>query len=125
MKHEADFEILALVDPRLYDAVRLAASGINGCSLRLDSGQGSLNELAQADQVDLVLLDPDAVAINAADGISMLKAAWPHCEIVLLLGNQDITVDIELMKIGAYGAIPKPPSQEDLSKLIRGLMEKN
>lgn len=125
MKHEADFQILALVDPRLYDAVRLAASGIDGCGLRLDSGQGSLDELAHADQVDLVLLDPDAVAINAADGISLLKAAWPSCEIVLLLGDQDITVDIELMKIGAYGAIPKPPSQDDLSRLIRGLMEKN
>jgi len=123
--NDPDFEILALVDPSLAESVRLAAGGIDGCTLRLGNGESSLDPQTLSTRVDLVLLDPDAVPVNAAEGISLVKAASPSCEIVLLLGDQDITVDVELMKIGAYGAIPKPPSQEDLSRLIRGLMEKN
>ncbi len=125
MMNDPDFEILALVDPSLAESVRLAAGGIDGCTLRLGNGESSLDPQTLSTRVDLVLLDPDAVPVNAAEGISLVKAASPSCEIVLLLGDQDITVDVELMKIGAYGAIPKPPSQEDLSRLIRGLMEKN
>jgi len=125
MMNDPDFEILALVDPSLAESVRRAAGGIDGCTLRLGNGESSLDPQTLSTRVDLVLLDPDAVPVNAAEGISLVKAASPSCEIVLLLGDQDITVDVELMKIGAYGAIPKPPSQEDLSRLIRGLMEKN
>ncbi|HAE23598.1 MAG TPA: hypothetical protein DCG47_14960, partial [Spirochaetaceae bacterium] len=125
MNTEADFEILALVDDEIGAVIRDAASSLPGCALRVDSGAGSLNVASQERRADLVLLDPEAVPVSAADGITLLKTACSSCEIVLLLSDQDITVDVELMKIGAYGALGKPPSAEELRKLIRGLMEKN
>lgn len=125
MNKEADFEILALIDEHLAQPVREAVESVPGCVLRVDSGNRSLDASVLAERIDLVLLDPDAVPINAADGISLVKAACPSCEIVLLLSDMDITMDVELMKIGAYGSLSKPLSPDDLRKLIRGLMEKN
>jgi two-component system, NtrC family, response regulator HydG len=125
MNTEADFEILALVDDEIGAVIRDAASSLPGCALRVDSGAQSLNVSSLNRRADLVLLDPEAVPVSAADGITLLKTACSSCEIVLLLSDQDITVDVELMKIGAYGALGKPPSAEELRKLIRGLMEKN
>ncbi len=125
MNTDADFEILALVDDEIGAVIRDAASSLPGCALRIDSGAQSLNVASLKRRADLVLLDPEAVPVSAADGITLLKTACSSCEIVLLLSDQDITVDVELMKIGAYGALGKPPSAEELRKLIRGLMEKN
>ncbi|HPE36517.1 MAG TPA: sigma 54-interacting transcriptional regulator, partial [Spirochaetales bacterium] len=125
MSNEADFEILALVDEGVGSQIRKAAETVPGCALRVSSGEEALDPENLAAGMNLVLLDPEAVPVNAADSIVLLKAANPGCEIVLLLSDQDITMDVELMKIGAYGALPKPLSADDLRKLIRGLMEKN
>ncbi len=122
---EADFEILALVDTPSAELVREAIGSLPGCSLRFGERGGGLEGQLSEKKIDLILLDPEAVSLNAAEGISLLKAFCPCCEIVLLLSDQDITVDVELMKIGAYGSLEKPPSEDSLRKLVRGLMEKN
>ena len=125
MNAEPVFEILALVERPLEDSIRSALGGLEGCSMRMDSGADALDPDILPEHVNLVLLDPDAVPVPAVDGISLIKAACTTCEIVLLLDDTDIIMDVELMKIGAYGSLPKPPSSDDLRKLIYGLMEKN
>ena len=102
---EADFEILALVDTPSAELVREAIGSLPGCSLRFGERGGGLEGQLSEKKIDLILLDPEAVSLNAAEGISLLKAFCPCCEIVLLLSDQDITVDVELMKIGAYGSL--------------------
>ncbi len=125
MKDMNSFNILALVDENAADLVRLAAESIGGCSLRVDGGESAIETVQNGDIVDLVLLDPNAVSMATADGIAFLKAACPTCEIALLLGDHDITMDVELMRMGAYDSLPSPPSKEELVLLIGGLMEKN
>ncbi len=119
------FAILALVSPKLEASIRATVASLEDCSLRFGTGSNALSAIALSERVDLVLLDPEMVPVNAADSIALVKATCSNCEIVLLLKDQDITMDVELMKIGAYGSLPNPPSLEDLHKLINGLMEKN
>ncbi|PKL07864.1 MAG: two-component system response regulator [Spirochaetae bacterium HGW-Spirochaetae-7] len=125
MKENNNFNILALVDIATADLVRAAVESVGGCSLVVDGGESAIQTVQNGDIVDLVLLDPNAVSMATADGIAFLKAACPTCEIALLLGDHDITMDVELMRMGAYDSLPSPPSKAELVLLISGLMEKN
>ncbi|MBN2874842.1 MAG: sigma-54-dependent Fis family transcriptional regulator [Spirochaetales bacterium] len=125
MEEENNFSILALLDESIAPIVAEAVALVGGCSLRIEGGQSALETVDNGTLVDLVLLDPDAVPLATADSIAYLKAACPTCEIALLLGDHDITMDVELMRIGAYDALTKPPTSDELVRLIRSLMEKN
>ena len=125
MEKSTRFSILALVASETEGVVRRAVEEVGACELRVDAGETALDAVESGDQVDLVLLDPDAVSMATADGIAVLKAACPSCEIALLLGDHDITMDVELMRLGAYDSLPNPPTVAALALLIRGLMEKN
>ncbi len=124
MKTESDFNILALVSPALAEPIAQALSPLPGCALELAHDQDELFGAGSRRRADLVLLDPAVASLHAADGIALFKAACEGCEIVLLLDDHDITVDVELMKIGAYGALGTPPAPEQLHELVRGLMER-
>ncbi len=125
MKEINSFKILALVDEPTAAMVREAVAEIGGCTLRVDAGESAIEDVVAGEKIDLVLLDPETVPMGAADGIAYLKAACSTCEIALVLGEHDITIVVELMKIGAYDSLPKPPSIVELVNLVRGLMEKN
>jgi len=125
MSDNMRFRILALVEGSTVPTVVEAVDGVGACELRVDGGESAIEAVSSADAVDLVLLDPNSVSMATADSIAFLKAACPSCEIALLLGEHDITMDVELMRIGAYDSLPNPPSVGDLQSLIRGLMEKN
>jgi len=125
MDDSISFHILALVGESTAAVVKDAVRTVGACELRVDGGETAIQAVESGDAVDLVLLDPDAVSMATADGIAFLKAACPSCEIALLLGDHDITMDVELMRLGAYDSLPNPPSAEELVSLIGGLMEKN
>ncbi len=125
MKDRISFSILALVGRATAAVVEDAVESVGGCELTIDSGESAIEAVQSGDKVDLVLLDPDAMSMATADGIAFLKAACPSCEIALLLGEHDITMDVELMRLGAYDSLPNPPSTAEIVVLIRGLMEKN
>jgi DNA-binding NtrC family response regulator len=125
MKELNSFRILALVDAPTAVLVGEAVAEVGGCTLRVGGGESAFGDIVSGEKIDLVLLDPETVPMGAADGIAYLKAACSTCEIALVLGEHDITIVVELMKIGAYDSLPKPPSITDLVNLVRGLMEKN
>jgi len=125
MNDSIRFSILALVGRTTAAVVEDAVESVGACDLRIDGGESAIEAVKSGDKVDLVLLDPEAMTMATADGIAFLKAACPSCEIALLLGDHDITMDVELMRLGAYDSLPNPPSTADLVVLIRGLMEKN
>jgi DNA-binding NtrC family response regulator len=125
MNDSIRFSILALVGRATAAVVEDAVESVGACDLRIDGGESAIEAVKSGDKVDLVLLDPDAMTMATADGIAFLKAACPSCEIALLLGDHDITMDVELMRLGAYDSLPNPPSTAELVVLIRGLMEKN
>ncbi|MGD9940251.1 MAG: sigma-54 interaction domain-containing protein [Clostridia bacterium] len=131
MTEVSAFAIAAMVEASVRDALIAATCDIPGCSI-LPAGQsdpfdpsGLFDPASLPAGVDLVLLDPDTVPVAAADGISLIKAACQNCDIVLLLDAQDITVDVEMMKIGAYGYMGKHPDAEALRRLVMDLMAKN
>ncbi len=125
MNDSIRFSILALVGRNTAAVVEDAVESVGACDLRMDGGESAIEAVKSGDKVDLVLLDPEAMSMATADGIAFLKAACPSCEIALLLGDHDITMDVELMRLGAYDSLPNPPSTAELVVLIRGLMEKN
>ena len=125
MNDTISFSILALVGGPTASVVEEAVDTVGACELRVDGGESAIEAVQSGDKVDLVLLDPAAMSMATADGIAFLKAACPTCEIALLLGEHDITMDVELMRLGAYDSLPNPPSTGELVSLIRGLMEKN
>ncbi|PKL26426.1 MAG: two-component system response regulator [Spirochaetae bacterium HGW-Spirochaetae-3] len=125
MNERINFNILALVGASTATIVENAVTSVGACGLRVDGGETAIQAVESGDKVDLVLLDPDSLSMATADGIAFLKAACPSCEIALLLGDHDITMDVELMRLGAYDSLPNPPSVDELVSLIRGLMEKN
>lgn len=125
MNEKASFSVLALVGAATASIIEEAVGMVGACELRIDGGGTAVESVQGGDKVDLVLLDPEAMSMATADGIAFLKAACPSCEIALLLGEHDITMDVELMRLGAYDSLPNPPSVGDLVSLIRGLMEKN
>ena len=131
MTETSAFEIAAMVEPSVREALIGATRNIPGCSILplMYPGPFDSSGLFDPDSlppgVDLVLLDPDTVPVAAGDGISLIKAACQHCDIVLLLDAQDITVDVEMMKIGAYGYMGKHPDAEALRHLVIDLMAKN
>lgn len=123
-KNENALRILALVDERTAGLVTEAVAEAGVCSVRFGGGV-AVDELVSGYPVDLVLLDPESMPGAAADGIANIKAASPSCEIALILSETDITMVVELMKLGAYDSLPKPPTKEGLVELIRGLLERN
>ncbi|GAB1457543.1 MAG: sigma-54 dependent transcriptional regulator [Spirochaetia bacterium] len=125
MNDSPRFSIVALVGEDTAALIKKAVEGVGVCDLRIEGGEKAIEAVESGDKVDLVLLDPEAVPMATAEGISFLKAACPTCEIALLLGDHDITMDVELMRLGAYDSLPNPPSIPGLVSLIRGLMEKN
>lgn len=125
MNDSPGFSILALVEDDAAALITKAVEGVGDCKLRIDGGDMAIQAVESGDKFDLVLLDPEAVSMATAESISFLKAACPTCEIALLLGYHDITMDVELMRLGAYDSLPNPPSTADIVSLIRGLMEKN
>jgi len=118
------FEIVAMVKADIQPLLGQYAEKMPACALRLCRDDSDLHAYTEASQVDLVLLDPELIALNTADSIALVKTACSKCEIVLLLANRDITVDVELMKIGAYAALPNPPSLDEFLSLLSGLMAK-
>lgn len=125
MVSEHGFNILALVDEQVAEVVRSAVAEVGGRLLTVEGDQSAFELVERGAAVDLVLLDPDVVLMAAADGMALLKASCPSCEIALILGDHDITMDVELMKIGAYDSLSKPPARDELVTMFRGLMEKN
>ncbi|OHD19718.1 MAG: hypothetical protein A2087_14080 [Spirochaetes bacterium GWD1_61_31] len=113
-----------MVKPAVQSLLQAYIENMPECSLHFCAHEDELYRLTQGCSLDLVLLDPELVVLNAADSIALVKAACVDCEIVLLLTNQDITIDVELMKIGAYAALANPPAAIDLATLLSGLMAK-
>ena len=124
MMEDNRFSILALVDVSSAELVKQAVGEVGNVELAIDGTGDDLLSKAGASRYDLVLFDPGAVSVETADGISFLKAACPTCEIALILGDHDITMDVELMRLGAYDSLSSPPSVPDLVRLIKSLMQK-
>lgn len=118
------FEIAALIKPDIQVLVQSFVDKMPASVLRLCRDDAALHAYTERSTVDLVLLDPELIELNAADSIALVKTTCANCEIVLLLGSHDITVDVELMKIGAYAGLSNPPAMDEFLALLSGLMAK-
>lgn len=78
------------------------------------SGEEGINKLAQAPEIDVVLLD---VKMPGMDGIATLreiKNRYPIVEVIMLTGHATVESAIEGMRLGAFDYLMKPCEIEDL-----------
>lgn len=124
MKNENSFIIFVVSTGEHSEILKASLSSIPDCLIRPFPGTGKSDGVEVMREADLILLDPQAIEIPPSEWIAMIRTVSHESEIVLLLPHHDITIDVEMMKIGAYGYISKPPVPDELLRLVTGLKDK-
>ena len=75
--------------------------------LEADSFEQALEELQNADEVDLVLLDLNIPDVNRLSGLKQLRADFPSTPVVMVTGVVDPIVMRDALAAGAAGYVPK------------------
>jgi DNA-binding NarL/FixJ family response regulator len=73
--------------------------------------------------VDLVLLDLAMPGVRGFSGLLYLRAQYPGVPVVVVSGNQDLTVVRRCMEFGASGFIPKTLPVEMIREAIGKVLE--
>jgi DNA-binding NarL/FixJ family response regulator len=74
-------------------------------------------------EVDLVLLDLAMPGVRGFSGLLYLRAQYPGVPVVVVSGNQDLTVVRRCMEFGASGFIPKTLPVEMIREAIGKVLE--
>ncbi|NMC44752.1 MAG: sigma-54-dependent Fis family transcriptional regulator [candidate division Zixibacteria bacterium] len=85
--------------------------------IRCDAVQsvGEAHRFLQEHEVDALFLDVDlGSGGNGIVFLKQVKAEWPYLPVIMISGNQDITMVVAAMRVGASGYVGKNP---DLAKL--------
>jgi PAS domain S-box-containing protein len=75
------------------------------------------------DEIDLVILDMIMPEMGGGETFDLLKLISPHVKVILSSGYSIDGQAMEIMERGCHGFIQKPFSIEDLSKIIREILD--
>lgn len=87
--------------------------------LKAFDGDQAMNQLAENQQVDVVILD---MKMPGKDGLAVLqeiKQAHPLVEVIMLTGHATVPTAVEGIQYGAYDYLMKPCSFDSLSAKIK------
>lgn len=82
----------------------------------------NINQLLKNSQ--LFFIDIEQCAEKLYEIITTIKTNFPSCDIVLLYMVEDITLNIELMKLGILEAIKKPVEKSKIELLLNTIRKK-
>ncbi|PMR73398.1 LuxR C-terminal-related transcriptional regulator [Billgrantia endophytica] len=102
--------------PLFRDALgAVLAMGLPQCRL-LEAGSlaGALHQLADHDDLDLLLLDLDLPDAEGLAGLAQLRDALPDLPVAILSAEQDRRIVLEAIDMGAVGYIPKSTPRDAL-----------
>lgn len=92
-------------------------------TLLAESGERAL-ELANKEELQMVILD---VKLPGMDGIATfetLKARLPSLEVLMISGHSDIETAVKAVKMGAYDFLEKPLSMTKILTAVRNIAER-
>lgn len=90
--------------------------------LEADSFEQALEELQQADEVDLVLLDLNIPDVNRLSGLKQLRADFPSTPVVMVTGVSDPVVMRDALAAGAAGFVPKSLKRQAIVDALRQVL---
>lgn len=79
----------------------------------------------QENDYDIVLLDVKMPGLNGIDLFEMLIKKFPTTPIIMISGQSNIKIAVDLIKKGAFDFIEKPLDPERLSITIKNALEKS
>lgn len=114
--------ILVVDDEDLFRQMLL--SWLKGDGYAVESAADGEQAIAMVQSIpfDLILLD---IRMPVVDGIGVLKYVkehYPHIEIIMLTGYEDVRIAVECMKLGASEFLTKPIDSDGLSARIRSIL---
>ena len=86
-------------------------------------GEEALEKL-EAKQADVVLLDITMPRMNGMEALVIIRQKYPHTEVIMLTGMQDVKTAVECMSQGAFYYLAKPYYINDLLGLIERALER-
>jgi len=90
--------------------------------LEADSFEQALEELQQADEVDLVLLDLNIPDVNRLSGLKQLRADFPSTPVVMVTGVSDPVIMRDALAAGAAGFVPKSLKRQAIVDALRQVL---
>lgn len=88
---------------------------------------GSLDELstllADASDVDLVLLDLSMPGVQGLSGLLFLRAQFPEIPVVIVSANEDPAIIRRSIDFGASGFVPKSQPVEEIRSAIKKVLD--
>ena len=84
-------------------------------------GRAALEELAVL-KPDVALVDLQMPDLNGIDVLRAVRAADPHCQVVLMTGNATIDTAVEAIQAGALDYIGKPFDFDRLQRLLESVL---
>ncbi len=77
-------------------------------------GQSAVNFMAEATNIDVVVLDVKMPGMDGLETLRAIKADHPLVEVIMLTGHATVENAIEGMKRGAFDYLMKPCNLEEL-----------
>ncbi len=81
-------------------------------------------QAAKEKPVDVAFLDLTMPQLGGLETLSLLKAACPDVEVVLMTGHATLETAVEGMRRGAYDYLSKPFQLGEMMRALEGAMEK-
>lgn len=79
-------------------------------------------QIAESNQIDLVLLDVWLPHMGGIDVLEKLKASQPDTEIVVISGHGNIDLAVKAVKLGAYDFLEKPLSLDRVTTVVKNAL---
>ncbi len=89
------------------------------------SNSSSVIEYLQNEKFDLILLDVKMPGVNGIDLFNMIVNKIPTVPIIMISGQSNIEIAVELIKNGAFDFIEKPLDPERLIVTIKNALKKH
>jgi two-component system, NtrC family, nitrogen regulation response regulator NtrX len=79
-------------------------------------------QIAQSNQIDLVLLDVWLPHMGGIDVLEKLKESRPDTEVVVISGHGNIDLAVKAVKLGAYDFLEKPLSLDRVTNIVKNAL---
>jgi DNA-binding NtrC family response regulator len=89
-----------------------------------DCGKTAL-KIFEQERPSVVLLDLKMPDMDGAETMAKIKMIDPNVPVIIITGHGDIPTAVEMIKLGAYDFIIKPPNVDRLIFTLKRAMEKN
>lgn len=81
-------------------------------------------DLLSQHPIDIILTDLVMDEMSGIDLLEQVKVLYPHIEVIVVTGYASVDTSVEAMKKGAYYYLEKPLRPEEVTHLIRRVVEK-